>query len=91
MTEFSELQATAGELYRTKEMKQWLFAHTRDEAEYNQLRRTLRVLAHWKPVEWQGKTGERRPVECGNARRMNDMICSHNSELMTISVQGGDE
>jgi len=63
MTEFKDLQTLAGELYSAKESKQWLFAHTRDEEEYHQMRRMLRQLSAWKPVEWWGKPGERVAVE----------------------------
>ncbi len=63
MTEFKELQTIAGELYSTEEMKQWLFSHTRDENEYQQVRRALKVLSKFHPVEWQGKPGNRHPVE----------------------------
>lgn len=63
MTEFKELQSIAGELYSTEETKNWLFKHTRDETEYEQVRRALRVLAGFHPVEWTGKPGNRHPVE----------------------------
>ncbi|MGB3908088.1 MAG: hypothetical protein WBL02_06610 [Methanomethylovorans sp.] len=63
MAEFKDLQATAAEMYSNEEMKTWLFTHTRSEEEYHQIRRMLKYMASWKPVEWKGKTGERVPVE----------------------------
>lgn len=63
MTEFEDLRAIAGELYSTEEMKQWLFSHTRDEEEYHQMRRMLKRMATWKPVEWKGRPGQRIAVE----------------------------
>lgn len=63
MTEFKDLQALAGEMYGTEEMKTWLFAHTRSEQEYHQIRRMLKHMASWKPVEWQGATGARTAKE----------------------------
>ncbi len=63
MTEFKDLQAIAGELYSTDEMKTWLFTHTRSQEEYEQVRRALKVLSCFQPVEWMGKPGNRHPVE----------------------------
>ncbi len=63
MTEFRDLQATATELYESNEGRKWLFAHTYSQDEYLQVRRALKVLAQFRPVEWQGKPGERHAVE----------------------------
>ena len=63
MTEFKDLQATAAEMYSNEEMKTWLFTHTRSEAEYHQMRRMMKYMASWRPVEWTGKAGGRQPVE----------------------------
>ena len=63
MNQFKDLQAMAGEMYDTEDMKVWLFTHTRSEEEYHQIRRMLKHMASWRPVEWQGKSGERVPVE----------------------------
>lgn len=64
MNEFKELQSIASEQYSSEELKKWLFSHTRDETEYQQLRRAMRTLAKFHPVEWKGVTGERVAVEC---------------------------
>lgn len=63
MTGFKELQATAGELYSNDESRKWLFSHTYSAEEYRQVRRALKVLAQFKPVRWEGRTGERHAVE----------------------------
>ncbi|WP_298684078.1 hypothetical protein [uncultured Methanomethylovorans sp.] len=63
MTEFRELQAMAGSMYSSEEMRKWLFSHTRTEGEYAIIRHALKVLANYHPVEWQGKPGERVAVE----------------------------
>lgn len=91
MTEFNDLQAMAGSMYSNDESRKWLFSHTRDENEYQQIRRALKILAGYHPVEWQGKTGERRPVECDSIGHINDRCHLRYDELMAISVQGGDE
>ncbi|MGD9778534.1 hypothetical protein [Methanomethylovorans sp.] len=65
MNEFQDLQATAAELYNSVENKNWIFTHTKDESEYWQVRHVLKILADWKPVEWQGETGHREPVQMG--------------------------
>lgn len=63
MTEFKDLQAIAGELYSNDESRKWLFSHTYSAEEYRQVRHALKVLAKFHPVQWEGKTGERVPVE----------------------------
>lgn len=63
MTEFKDLQAMAGSMYSNDESRKWLFAHTYSQDEYLQVRRALKVLAQFQPVQWTGKTGDRIPVE----------------------------
>lgn len=63
MTEFQDLQAMAGSMYSDTDTRKWLFSHTRNEGEYASLRRALKILAEFRPVQWEGKTGERVPVE----------------------------
>ena len=63
MNQFQNLQATAKELYSNEETRKWLFTHTRTEGEYAIVRHALKTLAEYRPVEWQGKPGNRRPVE----------------------------
>ncbi len=63
MNQFQNLQATAAAMYSSEETRKWLFSHTRDEGEYAIIRHALKVLANYRPVEWQGKPGERVPVE----------------------------
>lgn len=63
MTDLRELQMAAGELYNSVQNRMWIFNHTKDESEYWQVRHALKVLADWKPVEWQGETGHREPVQ----------------------------
>jgi hypothetical protein len=63
MTEFRDLQATAEELYSSEDTRKWLFSHTRNEGEYAILRHALKTLAEFKPVQWEGKPGNRQPVQ----------------------------
>jgi len=63
MKEFFELQAIAAAMYNSEDVRKWLFSHTRNEGEYAMLKHSLKLLANFKPVEWQGKSGERQPVE----------------------------
>ena len=63
MTEFRDLQATAAEMYSNEGSRKWLFSHTRNEAEYHQIRMALKTLSKYHPVEWRGIPGERCPVE----------------------------
>ena len=63
MTEFHELQHAAALAYESNESKKWLFAHTYSQDEYLQVRRALKILAQFKPVQWTGRTGERHAVE----------------------------
>lgn len=63
MTEFKDLQAMAGSMYSDTETRRWMFSHTRNEGEYAILRHALKVLAQFRPVQWQGKTGERHAVD----------------------------
>ena len=63
MTQFQDLQATAAAMYSDTDTRKWLFSHTRNEGEYAILRHAMKVLAEFKPVQWQGKPGERHAVE----------------------------
>lgn len=63
MSDIKELQNMAGSLYNNVDMKNWLFAHTRSQEEYEQVRRALKILSGFQPVEWIGKAGSRKPVE----------------------------
>lgn len=63
MTDIIDLQNIAAELYESNDSRKWLFAHTATQDEYMQVRRALKVLAGFKPVQWEGKTGNRHPVE----------------------------
>lgn len=72
MTEFKELQHAAAEMYESNESRKWLFSHTYSADEYRQVRHALKVLAQFHPVQWTGKTGERRPVECNNTNCINN-------------------
>lgn len=63
MTQFQDLQATAAAMYSDTDTRKWLFSHTRNEGEYAILRHAMKVLAEFKPVQWEGKPGERHAVE----------------------------
>lgn len=63
MTDIIDLQNIAAELYESNESRKWLFSHTYSQDEYRQVRQALKILAQFKPVRWEGKTGERTPVE----------------------------
>lgn len=63
MTEFTELQHAAAEMYESNESRKWLFSHTYSADEYRQVRHALKVLAKFHPVQWEGRTGERHAVE----------------------------
>lgn len=63
MTEFKDLQHAAAQMYDSNESRKWLFSHTYSQDEYRQVRRALKILAQFKPVQWTGRTGERTPVE----------------------------
>ena len=58
-----ELRNQARVLKEDAEFKRWVFAHSVDESEYNQLMKAIATVAQFKPVEWHGKTGERQAVE----------------------------
>ena len=63
MHEFKDLQATAAAMYSDTDTRKWLFSHTRNEGEYAILRHAMKVLAEFRPVQWEGKPGDRHPVE----------------------------
>lgn len=63
MHDMERLQRIATYMYRDVDTRKWLFSHTATQEEYNQVRRALNILAHFQPVNWEGKTGERIPVE----------------------------
>ena len=58
-----ELRNQARVLKEDAEFKRWVFAHSRDEMEYSHVMHSLATIAQFKPVEWQGKTGERQAAE----------------------------
>lgn len=63
MTDIRELQTTAAAKYSSEDTRKWLFSHTRNEGEYAILRHAMKVIAEFRPVRWEGKPGERVPVE----------------------------
>lgn len=66
MATFEEMQATVREMYKDTDERRWLFTHTTSQDEFAKLRRALKTLAEFEPVDWIGKTGNRRPIPCRN-------------------------
>lgn len=54
-----QLQKLAKELSEDMETRKYLFSHTRNEAEYETLRRSIRNLSNLPLVTWAGPTGNR--------------------------------
>ena len=54
-----ELITLSKEVYADKEIKSWLFAHTRSEEEYRTINRALFNLENINPVVWSGNPGAR--------------------------------
>lgn len=66
MTTFEEMQTVVKELYMNSSERQWLFTHTTSQDEFAKIRRALKTLVEFEPVNWVGKTGNRRPTPCRN-------------------------
>lgn len=62
MMVFEEMQTVVKELYRNTDERKWLFTHTASQDEFVKIRRALKTLVEFEPVNWVGKTGNRRPV-----------------------------
>lgn len=72
MHDIERMQRIAQYMYEDTDTRKWLFSHTYSADEYRQVRHALKVLAQFHPVQWTGKTGERRPVECNNTNCINN-------------------
>ncbi|MGB3908250.1 MAG: hypothetical protein WBL02_07450 [Methanomethylovorans sp.] len=60
--QITQLCNMATELLNDTETRRFLFSHTQNETEYESMRRALKILAGYRPVEWIGKPGERQAV-----------------------------
>ena len=60
--QITQLRNMATELLNDTETRKWLFTHTQNETEFEAMRRALKTLAGYRPVEWIGKPGERQAV-----------------------------
>lgn len=67
--DFGEMQRII-QTMNVDETKRWLFQHTRNEAEYKQVKRALDTLAQFTPVDWIGPTGDRVAVEQTERKRV---------------------
>lgn len=54
-----DLKGLCDEILNDKELKSWLFKHTKDETEFFAIRRNLQLMSNYTPVVWSGSSGNR--------------------------------